>query len=125
MPCDSLSDNRRAGWALKIVSGLLALGREALFHELEPEGPQACWIPRGGNCFQFSEARMAPLASNRGLQLGMPTRCLEFRLPFPYYLKHTGTGTIPFSSNVPTRMPYLTSSDPDRSYWQANSQSLP
>lgn len=53
MPCDSLSDNRRAGWALKIVSGLLELGREALFHELEPEGPQACWIPRGGNCFQF------------------------------------------------------------------------
>lgn len=39
MPCDSLSDNRRASWAVKIVSELLELGREAPFGVLEPEGP--------------------------------------------------------------------------------------
>lgn len=45
MPCDSLSDNRRASWAVKIVSEPLELGREAPFVRLSLKARRRVGFP--------------------------------------------------------------------------------
>lgn len=82
-------------------------GREALRRGNESEGPHVCVLGagKGEDCFQFPAImRMVPLASNGGLQLGTRTQVcipmvLEFRIPFPYYLKQAGAASVPFSGS--------------------------
>lgn len=87
-------------------------------------------LGRDGGCFGFPVIpRMVRLASNGRLQFGTKTQvCIpmvvDFRISFPYYLKQVGAGSSPSPAIFRTKMPYLTDSEPDRSYWQASSQPI-
>lgn len=93
---------------MKTVPGPKAeQGKEALLRGNESEGPHVCVLGAGRDedCFQFPAiTRMVPLASNGGLQLGTRTQVcipivLEFRIPFPYYLKQAGAASVSFLSS--------------------------